>query len=76
MNDMQPQPSNWLDKLRRGVNPTSAAGTVGNADLYNMHVQQAIQSGGQPLTRQMFLQALQAKPEIADQIRQAGMGGM
>lgn len=67
---------NYLDQLRSNINPTSAAGTVGNADLYNMHVQQAMQQGGQPLSREMFLRALQAKPELADIIRQGGMRGM
>lgn len=78
MNDMQmqPQPMNYLDRLRGGINPTSAAGAVGNGDLYNMHVSQAMQAGGQPLSRQMFLQALQSKPELADMIRQGGMRGM
>jgi hypothetical protein len=76
MNDMQQQPMNYLERLRSGVNPQSAMGTVGNQDLYTMHMQQALQAGGQPLSRQMFLQALQAKPELADIIRQGGMRGM
>lgn len=76
MNDTQQQPMNYLERLRGGINPTSSAGAVGNADLYNMHVQQALQQGGQPLSRQMFLQALQAKPDLANIIRQGGMQGL
>jgi hypothetical protein len=72
MND-NPQPQgNWLTRMLSPT-PTSTAGMMQNQDLYNMHVQQALAKGSQPLSRAQFLQALQTNPKIASDIQRAGM---
>jgi hypothetical protein len=69
--------TNWLAKLKGLISPTSTAGTLGNQDLYNTYMQQAIENGGQPVSRMQFAQMLQQNPSLAKQLmgQAGGQGG-
>lgn len=64
---MNQQPTNWLARLKNMVSPTSTAGMLGNQDAYNAHVQQALESGEQPMSRMEFLKAMQSNPQMMQQ---------